>query len=262
MHLRQGLVVAGTVPWRAALPAADAQGFDFVELDMEQAFPAGEADLAAVEPVLDDTDLDVVVHLPYKVDLGSPLPAVREGACRALETAIDAAADRGVEKGVLHATCDAKRHTWGRERLRECLYDSIERLSAYGADAGVEVCVENVKGAVFDASDFPDLFAATAASACLDTGHAAVSGLEAADQAALLGEHPDRFSHVHLNDTRHTEDDEHLPVGLGRVDFAELVAAMREADWAGTCTHEPFLFDLAYARTGKEVFDRILAETA
>jgi len=62
---------------------------------------------------------------------------------------------------------------------------------------------------------------------CLDTGHAFVSGLDAAARAKLLCEHGDRVAHVHLGDTRRGGD-EHLPVGPGRLDFAELAAAMVE----------------------------------
>lgn len=258
MDLEQGFMVGGTVPWREAVATAGAEGFDFVELDMEQAFPAERTDGEAVRGVLDDHDLDVLVHLPYKLDPGSPLDHVREGACRELENAIDVAADLGATKGVMHAKSNAFRHTWGEDTLRESLYESVRRLSAYGAERGVEVCVENLKADFFDASDLPDLFAATDASACLDTGHAFVSGLDGADQAALLREHPDRISHVHLNDTRRRDDDEHLPVGLGRVAFAPLVDAMRATDWTGTCTHEQYYFDLAYAGPGKAAFERLL----
>ena len=260
MHLRQGLVVGGTVPWRDVVDAATAHDYDFVELDMEQAFPPEKTDVAAVAEVLAAHDLDVVVHLPFRLDPASPTEHGREGACRELEAAIDVAADLGAETGVMHANAERFVHTWGEGALRDALYESVDRVASYGADRGVEVCVENVKDDVFDAGDFPDLFAATDASACLDTGHAFVSGFDAAAQADLLQEYPDRFSHVHLNDTRMDGDDEHLPVGLGRVDFETLVAAMAESGWSGTCTHEIYLFGLEYVGTAKTVFDGLLAD--
>ena len=62
-----------------------------------------------------------------------------------------------------------------------------------------------------DVTEFPALFAATDAAMCLDTGHAFVSGLDGAAQAEFLREHGDRVAHVHLNDTRLDDEDEHIP---------------------------------------------------
>jgi sugar phosphate isomerase/epimerase len=256
--IEQGFIVGGTVPWRESLAVAGDVGFDYVELDMEQALPHRTLDVDGVESALAANDLEAVVHLPYRLDPGSPHEHVREGACRELEAAIDVAADLGATKGVFHAKTDGFRHVWGDETLRACLFDSVRRLNASGEERGVEVCVENLKQPFFDAGDFPALFESTDAAACLDTGHAYVSGLTASDQAALLRDHPERVSHVHLNDTRHDGDDEHLPVGLGRLAFDDIVTAMRETGWTGTCTHELYHYDLAYAAPSKAAFDRLL----
>ena len=84
------------------------------------------------------------------------------------------------------------------------------------------------------------------------------TGVSMAEQADLVREHGDRISHVHLNDTRMDGDDEHLPVGVGKLDFAELAAAMVETGWSGTCTHEVFTFDDEPRAFGKRRFDRLL----
>ena len=95
---------------------------------------------------------------------------------------------------------------------------------------------------------------------CLDIGHAFTSGLDAAAWANFLREHGDRVAHVHLDDTRRG-DDENLPVGLDRLDFAELAAAMAETGWRGICTHETLRFGdrFDYVRTSKRRFDDLLA---
>ncbi len=54
-------------------------------------------------------------------------------------------------------------------------------------------------------------------------------------------------------------EQEHLPVGLGKVDFDALTTAMRETDWSGTCTHELYSFDIEYAGHGKSIFDQLLS---
>jgi sugar phosphate isomerase/epimerase len=258
MQVRQGFTVEGFEGDADPFAFAADHGFDFVECNAEHEFERGRVDAAALAARLDDHGLDAVVHLPYRLDPGSPHEHVREGACRELEAAIDAAAEMGAEKAVVHAESRVHVDAWDREDVRAGLYDSVRRLDVYGRERGVEVCVENLKTAFFDAGDFPDLVERTDAAVCLDTGHAYATGQDAEQQARLLREHGDRVSHLHLNDTRLPDDDEHLPVGMGRIDFESLADAIRDADWRGTCTHEVFSYGVDYAAHGKDAFDRLL----
>jgi sugar phosphate isomerase/epimerase len=278
MNVRQGFTVEGDVDAGTAVAFAAERGFDFVELNMENGFPRGRVERAArsaaerasdersdprapdaIRSLAAEHDVALLVHLPYRIDPGSPHEHAREGACRELEAAIDVAADMGAEAGVVHATSWAHPDAWDHGVLRQCIYDSVRRLDAYGREQGVEVVVENLKAPFFDAGDFPDLFEATDANACLDTGHALVSGLDAVAQAALLREHGDRIAHLHLNESRRTDEDEHLPVGIGRIDFGVIAETIRETDWTGTCTHEVFGFDREFVALGKRNFDALLA---
>jgi sugar phosphate isomerase/epimerase len=259
MQVRQGFTVEGYEGDADPFAFAADRGFDFVELNAEHEFERGRVDPDAVAARLDDRGLDAVVHLPYRLDLGSPHEHVRDGACRELEAAIDTAAAMNAEKAVVHAESRVHADSWDSEEIRAGIYDSLRRLDAYGRERGVEVCAENLKSQFFDAGDFPDLIERTDAALCLDTGHAYATGQDAARQARLLREHGDRVSHIHLNDTRLTDDDEHLPVGIGRIDFGALADAIRETGWRGTCTHEVFSFGVDYAAHGKDAFDRLLA---
>lgn len=83
-------------------------------------------------------------------------------------------------------------------------------------------------------------------------------GQDLASQAKLIREYGDRISHIHLNESRWDQTDEHLPVGLGKLDFDILATALRDTDWTGTCTHEITLFNLEYVLKSKDVFDQLL----
>lgn len=257
MSVRQGLMVGGTYDVEEAFAFAADRDFDFVELDMEQAFPPERLEAETTGERIAEHGLEAVVHLPYRLDVGSPHEHVREGALRHVEDAIDAAVELGAEKGVVHARTRAFEHAWDDDHLRDLQFDAVERLQDYGRERGLEVCVENLRTTGVRLEDFPDLLSETDAAICLDTGHAHATGHDGDAQAALLDERGDRVSHVHLNDTRST-DDEHLPVGLGRVDFGSIADTMRETEWSGTCTYEIYGFDLEYAGHGKARFDRLL----
>jgi sugar phosphate isomerase/epimerase len=262
MDVRQGFMIEHGVDYRPAFAAAADAGFDYVELNMEARFSRDAVDTGAIRELAVDHGLDVVVHLPYTVDIGSPHEPAREGACRELEASVDAAAEFGAGKAVLHARSLARPFHWEESRVVDAIHESVLRLDGYGRERGVTICAENLKGDFVDVTEFPALFSATDAAMCLDTGHAYVSGMDGTEQAAFLREHGDRIAHVHLNDTRLGEDDEHLPVGLGRVDFDAIAAAMAETGWRGTCTHEVLRFDdtFEYVRTGKRRFEALLAD--
>lgn len=260
MTVRQGFVIDAACdrPLGDAVAFAAEHGFDFVELNAEQGYGRRQVDPERIRAVTERAGVDLVVHLPYRLDVGSPHEHVREGALRELEASVDCAAAMGADRGVYHAASAVLPAVWDDGTVVDAIHDSAQRLHEYGAERGVEVVAENLKGDAVDVHDLPALFERTDAAACLDTGHAHVSGMDVAAQADLLREYGDRIAHVHLNDTRRADDDEHLPVGLGRLDFADLVAAILETDWSGTCTHEVFGYDLAYVETGKERFDALL----
>jgi len=263
MPVEQGFTIEHPGDYRPAFAAAAEAGFGFVELNMEARFSRDAVDPAAVREAAGEHGLDLIVHLAYSVDAGSPHEHAREGACRELEAGIDAAAAFGAEKAVVHAHASVRPAHWEHSRVVDAVRASVRRLGEYAAERRVTACAENLKGQFVDVTDVPALLAETDAAMCLDTSHAFVSGLDGGDQAAFLREHGDRIAHVHLNDTRTRETDEHLPVGLGRVGFEPLAAAIVETGWSGTCTHEVFRFDgtFAYVRTGKRRFDAMFAGT-
>lgn len=259
MEIRQGFNVEGDTSLAAAVDFANDHGFDFVEVNMDQGFARSTVDPEAVRDRVADAGLDLVVHLPYRLDPASPHEEVRLGACRELEAAIDAATAMGADRGVYHAATNVRYDVWPDETIADALRQTVKRLADYASDRGFSACVENIKGPFFDAGDFSWLLTETECSLCLDTGHAYATGHDEQWQAEFLRNHGNRVAHVHLNDTRRPDTDEHLPVGVGMLDFEPLVAAMRETDWTGTCTHEVYAPELGPQRVGKPVFDALLA---
>lgn len=261
MDVRQGFMVEMDVSLQEAVPFAVEHGFDFLELNMENGFARDTVDPDDVRSRVETAGLDLVVHLPFRLDAGSPHEAVRDGACRELERSIDAALEFGANKGVFHVQSTVAADYWSSEEVRDAMRASIDRVSAYAAEREFEACAENLKGPFLDVGDFPGLLEEASGDmrVCLDTGHAHATGHDTEWQADFLREHGDLVSHVHLNDTRREDTDEHIPVGTGMLDFQPLVAAMRETDWTGTCTHEVFAPELGPQRFGKRVFDGLLA---
>lgn len=250
--IRTGFVTQIGMPLEKSLDQAGDMDLDFVEIMMD-----GEKNRNALEERKDDiTDLadeqglDLVVHLPFKLDIGSPLEHVRTGAVREIKENIETAAAIGAEKAVLHATSNAWSAAWDVEQIQGNILGSVQELHEHGEDHGVEICVENIPSTFFDIHDFPLLFEETDAMMTLDTGHARVSGMDSMDMASFIEEYRDRISHLHLNDTRHPQD-EHLPFGAGNLEFDVILAPILDG-WDGTLSLEVFTDDWAYMQTSTE----------
>jgi len=247
----------GEIAWRDAVDAGAAIGFDYVELYMDGATERTALDAEAVADALDEAGLDLLVHLPFAdLDLGTPRDRVRAASLDEQRACLDAAAEMGAEKAVLHASSHATPPEWTFDTIRPRLLDAVRSLDAYAADRGVEICVENLPGVRFTVHDFETVFVETDAAMTFDTGHARVDGLDADDMAAFLDDHRDRVSHVHVNDAREARD-EHVPVGSGTTDFETALAPLRE-DWSGTLSVEVYTFDDDYLALSAEKLDGYL----
>ena len=251
MALELGFVTQTTMHYTDALPAAEAIEVDYVELMLDGHHERSAIDADAVATAADDHDLDLAVHLPFALDIGSPYEHVREGAIRELSAGLETAAEFGARKAVVHADSDAWRPAWDRDTVRENILDSLTQLGVVAEEYGVELCVENVPGEWFGLEDFDDLFSATDAAMTFDTGHAYVAGYDAPDQRAFIDDHADRISHVHVNDVRQQRD-EHVPVGSGVLDFGRILDPLETA----TLSLEVFTPSYEYVATSANTLRR------
>jgi sugar phosphate isomerase/epimerase len=133
----------------------------------------------------------------------------------------------------------------------------VREITAGARERGIEPCVENVIDGPYAIEGFEDLLSATDAAMTFDTGHARLAGFSATESAAFLDRHRERVSHIHLSDNRGTGD-EHLPVGLGTIDFETTLEPLLDSGWAGTMTHEVGTTRFAYIAAGKREFNELL----
>ena len=114
----------------------------------------------------------------------------------------------------------------------------LKAMSAYAEESGTQFCLENLSEQV---SDFSPAFAAIEGlRMTLDVGHGEL--LTARNTAYdFAAGWPQRIYHVHLHDNRGgdtVEDDLHLPLGAGVVDFAAILGCLRAGGYDRTMTME------------------------
>ena len=92
-----------------------------------------------------------------------------------------------------------------------------------------------------------------------DTSHALLAGKDEREIATFCREYAERIDHLHLVDTR-GGDDEHLPVGMGRIDFATVLDELAAIGWSGTATLEIGTEDYDTIALGKNHVEALLAD--
>ncbi|MFB6125806.1 MAG: sugar phosphate isomerase/epimerase family protein [Halolamina sp.] len=256
-----GFTLGLEMPFAETVGFAAEAGFDFVEVLLDGPYAreriADRAD--AMRATLDASNRGVVVHLPFAVDPGSPFTPVREGAVEELTKGMDLAADLGAERVVFHPSSDAWANGWSTAATRSFVHDSLAALVPAARERGLEPCLENLVSSYYDATTFAELLDRyPGASMTFDTSHALLSGQSEAEMADFLRTHADRVSHLHLVDTR-GDRDEHLPVGMGSVDFGTVLAGLSDAGWTGTATLEIATQDYDTIALGKDNLEALLS---
>ena len=179
----------------------------------------------------------VSVHGPLgNASLASINPGIWRESLRQHLATIELAHDIGAAVLVVHPG-DLRDARFAAEftRLAE---EALGRLARRAEELGVTLAVENCgpyhAGIDRRAEDLVALITHVGSSrlqACLDTGHGAVNG-NTADLVRLLG---DAIVHLHVHDN-HGQQDEHLPVGRGTIDFSVLAPVL--AGFAGMAIAE------------------------
>lgn len=266
--MRTGFVSFDRLAYEDSIERASEFGFDFLELmldgDAHRESLANES--AAIADRLDELQLDLLVHCPYPLLIGSPHEHQRRGAVEELRRCIEVAVELGAEKGVVHPDTYGWDRVWDESTLAGFVSESVRELVAFADDRGFEICVENHfhRGAL-DLHQLDGLLETTEASLTFDTGHAALAGLDEAGMAAFLEEHRERVSHLHLNDNRHSDagyrgEDEHLPLGYGTLDFRTIIEPFTSAPWDGTASIELDTADFEYLRVSQRRLDELLGD--
>ena len=233
-----------------ALRDIAAAGFDGVEIlcDLPHAPPNAvtDADAAEIARVLDGEGLAVS---NLNVNTSCALEGSGPGGFRP-------PLDDPRKRDYVRRAMDLARR-WGAANISICPVDSSDEAIRSVLDGGVRVGIEYEPGLTFgDAASVRaaiDRIGHPNLGANLDIGHAVVAGESIAQTAALLR---GRIWNVHVEDIKGRIHD-HLIPGLGDIDFAAAVAALRESGYDGFLTLELYPYKQQPGEAGRRGLARL-----
>jgi len=234
--MKIGIMNNPSFPVYAEIVAIGTAKFDFVDLTIEG--PNLSFDVDRVKELLDRYNLTVVGHTDPCLPYAYPVDGIRESCLKELERCAKLFSELSVEIMNIHPCYSSPPC-----RKQDLLSMNIEALKAieqmtesYGLNLVLENfrspfdCVENFKTIL---SEIPRL------GLHLDFGHANIGKDDGAVFCKQLGY---AIEHVHFSDNR-SNDDHHMPLGVGTINWKKMVSALKMIEYDGTITLEIFCSD-------------------
>ena len=232
-------------------------GFDYVELTMDPPEATPQKILAqkrSIREILDRYGMGIVGHLPTFVWTSDLYESLRRVSLQENFDALEAGAELGIEKMVLHPGLITGLGKLLWDRAKGYGMEAIETILKKATTLDVTLCIENMFPQahflsqpsefqpVFDT--FPEL------RLTLDIGHANLGGGKNRS-SEFIERYGYRIGHVHANDN-FGKDDNHLPIGAGIIGFEKILGELKEAQYDETITLEVFSRDRGYLKISKE----------
>jgi len=221
-------------------------GFDYLELAMDPPM-AHHAGLYAartdIRQALKDRGLDLICHLPTFVSIADLTESIRRASVEEMEHSLQAAAALGASKVVLHPGAIRGMGHFVENEARSYGLQSLDAIVHLAAELALPLCIENMfpgYGAYYEADEFAVLFERYPdLRLTLDSGHAHIGAPDGSRLRRLAQRFGHRVDHVHISDNSGRVD-EHLPPGMGSIDFQWLVQNLKSTGFDATVTFEVF----------------------
>lgn len=135
--------------------------------------------------------------------------------------------------------------------------ETLRELLPAAQDRGIGLMVENAPGQFNTAVEFAELLDPIPELGLhLDVGHTnLMTPFDTVRQ--ILAAHASRVKHVHCHDNKGGNMDLHLPIGVGSINLADTVRALKSSHYDCTITLEVFTRDPTYLFYSRDVLRRL-----
>ncbi len=212
-------------------------GFDFLDLTIEGP-GAINVDVEKIRPILDSFGLTITGHTDPCLPYTYPIQGVRDACLEELERCAGIFSALGAKVMNIHP-CYFSPPAMRKDLVSfhiAALQPIVEMAESYG----LTLVFENYKAPFDRVSTFKTLLTEVPGLKLhLDFGHSNFGLDNHGVFCRELGEH---LRHVHFSDNRSRSDD-HMPLGVGTVDWKNAVNSLKALGYNGTITLEIFCND-------------------
>jgi len=220
-------------------------GFDFVEITIEDPYNLPEIlDLRKreIKNVLKLFKYPPLAHFSWRIDIGTTDNIVRRAWIEEVKKSLTTAKKFGCTKFTVHYTTrfNVEENQSFRKKELDNYVLSMKELMKFSKKIGIELMLENaakegkvhLKKFAYVADNVPDL------KINLDISHAFMNGgMKTVED--FINYFGDRIVHFHFSDNN-GQDDEHLAIGNGKINYEKIVDMIKEIDYNYTITLEIF----------------------
>ncbi len=213
-------------------------GFDFIDLTLEpeQTYSA-TVNADKIVNALDEADMFAVGHTAWYLPIASPFPDFRELAIKELERCMDVFRDMGIDKMNVHP--HTRVSLFDEEWMIAQNTEAIVRLAERAETLDMILLVENTPGFSRVAQLKPLIESVNSVRFLLDVGHANLDSSYNRSEE-LLANFGHRLGHLHISDNHGGTSDEHLPLGVGNINWVQVVRRIKNTGYDDTMTLEVF----------------------
>ncbi len=237
-------------------------GFDYLELTMDPPEGLPSKILTQKRFILESLQrykMGMMGHLPTFVWTSDLYDSLRKASLQENFEALEAAAELGIEKVVLHPGFITGLGKFLPDKAKKYAMESLEAILRKSINLNITLCIENMfpQAHLFSQpEEFQSIFESfPEIRLTLDIGHANLGGGKN-KSIEFIRLHGYRIGHVHANDNFGKEDS-HLPIGAGTIDFEKIMRGLKEAQYDETITLEVFSRDRDYLKLSKEKIKKL-----
>jgi len=244
MTVKFGMLTNPTQDIMKEIKKAQKMGFDVVEIGIEP--PMGDPDIliAKKKVILEELKkrkLLTIGHTFWICDLGSVIEELRRVWIEEGKKYIETAYALDIKLLNFHA------HTGGmllevdkfKKQVLDNFVDSLEELMAYAKPFGIKLMIENMPSKSMKLKDFKYVMNRLPGLGMhLDVAHAFVTG-GMKTVLDFINTFKNRLLHIHVSDN-HGEEDEHIAIGKGDIDYERVVAELKKIGYDRAITFEIF----------------------
>jgi sugar phosphate isomerase/epimerase len=243
-------------------------GFDFVEIGIEEPDATPQTLLRQkdiISNLLVEKSMFAVGHTAYWVQFGSAHEKARTGWIEEAKDMISVASELKLNLlnfhfygrlGRVGATAES------RLTFIKHFTASMVELTEFACEKKIELMLENVpteKDGVACLTNFSEVMKnAPTLKFHFDIPHAFIEG-GLRGIKSYLEAFSDKLVHIHIHDN-HGVEDEHLPLGWGKIPFRRVVRWLKELDYSKTITFEVFTSNQDAVRS-REYFRKLWIKT-